>query len=201
MSTHNVSNGKAIVQLQTPNPKPKRRDKPTSHANHSNRLYRWIKHVFVWLPAYRRAFNPTCLSAITQAVKQCEEGTDVQVCVMVEHTLPLSYIHKRLSCRDRATTLFGKHRVWDTAHNTGVLIYLNWVEHAVEIIADRALANAIAQNQWNAWAVQLQAACARSQYQAGVLGVLQAMHPVFAKVLPTQHATMHNALDDAPIVL
>ena len=35
--------------------------------------------------------------------------------------------------------MFGKLRVWDTAHNNGVLIYLLLAEHAIEIVADRGL--------------------------------------------------------------
>ncbi len=38
--------------------------------------------------------------------------------------------------------MFGKLRVWDTEQNNGVLIYLLLAEHAIEIVADRGLAQA-----------------------------------------------------------
>ena len=46
--------------------------------------------------------------------------------------------HARI-IRQRALTLFGKLRVWDTEHNNGVLIYLLLAERAIEIVADRGV--------------------------------------------------------------
>ena len=40
--------------------------------------------------------------------------------------------------RERALQVFSEQGIWDTEENTGVLIYLLWADHAVEIIADRA---------------------------------------------------------------
>ena len=42
--------------------------------------------------------------------------------------------------RERAIALFGELRVWDTEHNTGVLIYLLLADRDVEIVADRGVA-------------------------------------------------------------
>ena len=47
------------------------------------------------------------------------------------------YLWRGATARERAVTLFGKLRVWDTEHNNGVLIYLLLAEHAIEIVADR----------------------------------------------------------------
>ena len=59
--------------------------------------------------------------------------------------------------RERAITLFGKLRVWDTEHNNGVLIYLLLAEHAIEIVADRGIDSRVSDARvggaWrNAWA-------------------------------------------------
>lgn len=169
------------------------------------RLKRFIQHTFVWRLNYKRAFNDTCLSAVQTAVKACEANSDTQVCVIAEHTLPYSYIHRQLTAYDRALTLFGKHRVWDTAHNTGVLIYINWVEHSVQIIADRGLLGAVVQDQWDAWASRIRSACASGQYQTGLIDTVNDMALVFAKVMPREpHAASHahqNTVGDMPIVL
>lgn len=45
-------------------------------------------------------------------------------------------------------TLFGKLRVWDTEQNNGVLIYLLLADHAIEVVADRGLARAVAPREW-----------------------------------------------------
>ncbi len=167
---------------------------------------RFVNHTLVWRPSYKRCFNAACLSAITAAVQRCEANTGAQVCVIAEHTLPYSYLRKRLAVRDRALTLFGKHRVWDTEHNTGVLIYVNWVERTVEIVADRGIAHRVPQGLWDDWAQQLRHAFASKQFQAGIVAVIDAMRPVFATVLPrtagqSTRVLPINSVDDAPIVL
>ncbi len=167
---------------------------------------RFIKHTLVWRPSYKRSFSIECLSGISGAVKRCEFSSAAQICVIAEHTLPYSYLGKRLTVRDRAITLFGKHRVWDTEHNAGVMIYVNWVERAVEIVADRGIASRVPQLQWDDWAMQLHDAFAHQQFQAGIVDVIDAMRPVFAAALPRaagQQATgtHSNSVDDAPIVL
>lgn len=167
---------------------------------------RFVDHTLVWRPNYKRSFNASCLHAITAAVQRCEASTDVQVCVIAEHTLPYSYLRKRLAVRDRAITLFGKHRVWDTEHNAGVLIYVNWVERTVEIVADRGIAHRVPQAQWDGWAQQLRHAFANKQFETGIVGVIDAMRPVFTTALPRtggqRNTGAHsNSVDDAPIVL
>jgi uncharacterized membrane protein len=74
---------------------------------------------------------------------------EIRVCV--EAGLPLSYLWRGATARERAVTMFGKLRVWDTEHNNGVLIYLLLAEHAIEIVADRGLARHVPQAQWEAW--------------------------------------------------
>jgi uncharacterized membrane protein len=169
-------------------------------------LCRFVNHTLVWRPSYKRTFSAACLGAITSAVRRCEASSKAQVCVIAEHTLPYSYLRKRLAVRDRAIMLFGKHRVWDTDHNTGVLIYVNWVERTVEIVADRGIAFRVPQSQWDAWAQQLRTAFANQQFQAGIIAVIDAMRPVFAAALPRaadQHGSglQSDSVDDAPIVL
>ena len=163
--------------------------------------YRLLSHTLVWRPSYKRMFNAQCLSNIAQSVKRCEASTQVQVCVITEQTLPYSYLFKRLSTRQRAITLFGKHRVWDTALNSGVLIYVNMVEHAVELVADRGIAPLIEQTQWDAWAQQLNAACAKQQFESGLMAVIHSMCPVFERTLPKKTVRPDDELPNAPIVL
>jgi uncharacterized membrane protein len=168
---------------------------------HACFVCRWMDHTFVWRPSYKRIFNTECLANITQAVQRCESGSDVEVCVIAEQTLPFSYLRRNLAVRERAIMLFGKHRVWDTEGNTGVLIYVNMVERSVELVADRGIANKLPQSQWDDWASQLNVAFARDEYQSGLVHVVNKMGLVFAKTLPRTRQQRLNTVADAPIVL
>ncbi len=170
---------------------------------HSCLFCRWMDHTLVWRPAYKRIFNASCLTSITQAVQRCESRSQVQICVIAEQTLPYSYLRKQLAVRERAITLFGKHRVWDTEANCGVLIYVNMVERGVEIVADRGVAPLIAAQQWRAWALQLNHAFSKNEHQSGLVHVIDDMAPHFASALPVNISVKAaaNSLADAPIVL
>jgi uncharacterized membrane protein len=165
------------------------------------KLCRWWSHTFVWRPAYKRVFNTECLAGITQAVQRCEFSSDAEICVIAEQTLPFSYLRRNLAVRERAIMLFGKHRVWDTEGNTGVLIYVNMAERSVELVADRGIAHSVLQSQWDDWANQLNAAFARNEYQNGLVHVVNQMGGVFVKTLPRTGQQRLNAVDDTPIVL
>ena len=41
--------------------------------------------------------------------------------------------------RERALDIFSQLRIWDTAHNNGVLIYLLLADRDFEIVADRGI--------------------------------------------------------------
>jgi uncharacterized membrane protein len=168
------------------------------------KLCRIVNHTLVWRPSYLRAFNAACLAAIERAIHTSERSNQVELCVIAEHTLPYSYLRRNAPVSERAIMLFGKHRVWDTAHNTGVLIYINYVEHAVEIVADRLPASLIEQSQWNAWVALLKQHFAQQQFESGLLQVITQMTAVFDKVLPKQtvHAVGNqNQMSNTPIIL
>ena len=78
-------------------------------------------------------------------------------------------------------------RTWDTEHNNGVLIYLLLAEHAIEVIADRAAAQAIPQSSWDALVQDMQQAF---QQQAYADGMAQALERVTA--LMVAHCSAHH---------
>jgi uncharacterized membrane protein len=79
----------------------------------------------------------------------------------------MSYLWRGLTARDRAITMFGKLRVWDTARNNGVLIYLLLAEHAIEIVADRGLNEHVGTEQWRAIVDGMREAFRARRYEEG----------------------------------
>ena len=53
-----------------------------------------------------------------------------------------------MQARDRAHDAFGRLRLWDTAANNGVLVYLLLADHRIEIVADRGLSGLVSDAQW-----------------------------------------------------
>lgn len=104
--------------------------------------HRWSEN------AVAHAFPAQVLQHLEQQVAHSERLHTGQIRLCVEGGLPYSYIWRDASARERAIGLFGKLRTWDTEHNNGVLIYLLLADHAIEIIADRALARAVPEATW-----------------------------------------------------
>ena len=58
--------------------------------------------------------------------------------------------------RERAHEVFAHLRVWDTEHNSGVLIYVLLADHAIEIVADRGIAAKVGESEWKSICEQMQ---------------------------------------------
>lgn len=149
------------------------------------------------------AFPPAVLQRLEQAVTRSEAQHTGQIRLCVEGGLPYSYIWRDATARDRAVGLFGKLRIWDTEDNNGVLIYLLLAEHAIEVIADRALTRAVPQSDWDEVVYDMQQAFQQAAYAQGMQQALdrvsQLMCTHFPKgTLPTTDE--HNPLPDAPVV-
>ncbi len=114
------------------------------------RLRRILKHRWLDETDAARALGPEALQRLEARVAASEQRHSGEVRLCVETGLPLSYLWRDATPRQRAVTLFGKLRVWDTEHNNGVLIYLLLAEHAIEIVADRGLKARVPDAEWKA---------------------------------------------------
>ena len=167
-----------------------------------NRLTRLLKHRLWDERDARRALPAAALDRLQARVASSEGRHSGEIRLVVEAGLPLSYLRQGLSARDRAITLFGKLRVWDTEHNNGVLVYLLLAEHAIEIVADRGLDRRVPPAEWQALIAPM-----RQAFQAGRFedGLNQAIDALNAKLL--QHfalapgQTNPNELPDRATVL
>ena len=97
--------------------------------------------------------------------------------------------------------LFSKYRVWDTAQNNGVLIYLLMAEHAIEIVTDRGLARHVPPEDWQDVINQMSQCFRQLRYEEGLL---QAINVVSSRLVRhftrTAESACNNELPDEPIV-
>jgi uncharacterized membrane protein len=95
------------------------------------------KHLIEHRWRVRRIFTPQVLGQIEQAIKVGEATHSGQVRFVVEGALDGAALFRDQPARERALDIFSHLRIWDTAHNNGVLIYLLLADRDVEIVADR----------------------------------------------------------------
>lgn len=150
---------------------------------------RWIKHSF-YLKTSKRLFSAEQQAQIAQAIAHAENGHRGEIQVIIEASLPSDTAYQ-YDTLQRAQYLFGKYRVWDTAQNSGLLIYLNLCAHQVELVADRGIDQAVATQCWENICQSMLPHFKEKQFTTGLCVAIGAL----GEVLKNFYA--HDADDDA----
>lgn len=93
--------------------------------------------------------------------------------------------------------VFSWLRLWDTAGNNGVLIYVLLADHAVEIIADRGLEDSAAP-EWLAACRAMEQEFAKGDYERGAVAGIAAVGQLIARRFP---AVDRNEQPNTPVLL
>ena len=163
--------------------------------------FRLLKHRLHDESDARRVLSKDALARIEARVAASEQHHSGEIRVVVEAGLPLSYLRRGASPRDRAIALFGKLGVWDTERNNGVLIYLLIAEHAIEIVADRGLNRHVAASEWAGIAEAMKNAFRNGEFESGLLRAVDAVDALLVRHFARQAGDSDvNELPDAPLV-
>ncbi len=161
---------------------------------------RVFRHLLLprWL--IRRAFPMAALDRIVAAVKASVARHDAELRVCIEGGLDLLELLAGQSARARAADVFGLLRVWDTAHNSGVLIYLQLADRRVEILADRGISRAVPEATWRQICAGIEQACANGRHAEGVLEAVERITVLLEQHCPARESNP-NELPNRPRVL
>ena len=163
-------------------------------------LWRLLRHRWVDEAALSRALPPEALARLQARVSTGEAQHSGEVRLCVEAGLPWSYISRRASARERAISVFGKLRVWDTEHNNGVLIYLLLAERQIEVVADRGITRFVPQAKWDELVATLQAALRNGQFEAGLQQAVDAVNALLHQHFALAKGQVNpNELSDVPV--
>jgi len=163
-------------------------------------ITRIARHLLAHHWRVRRIFPPDVLDRITQATRAGEATHAGQVRFVVEGALDGSALFRNQPARARALDLFSHLRIWDTAHNNGVLIYLLLADRDVEIIADRGIDAQVGAAGWETICRAMEAEFRQGQFERGVIDGIAAVSRQLAKHFPPQGGS-RNELPDQPVVM
>jgi uncharacterized membrane protein len=158
------------------------------------------KHLIAHHWRVRRIFTQGVLASIEQAIKTAETGHCGQIRFVVEGALDGAPLFKGQSARERALDIFSQLRIWDTAHNNGVLIYLLLADRKVEIVADRGIDAKVGAAGWAEICAAMQAEFNQAHFEAGVIIGIEAVSRQLAQYFPNS-GRRNNELPDAPVVI
>jgi uncharacterized membrane protein len=151
-----------------------------------------------WILRWR--YPAPVLARITARIAELERAHPGEVRFAVEHALELGDLISGITPRERALELFGLLRVWDTEYNNGVLIYVLHAEHAVEIVADRGIARAVPQAEWDALCRRVETDFRAGRHADAALAAVDGAAQLLQRYSPAPAAT-RNELPDQPLLL
>jgi uncharacterized membrane protein len=168
------------------------------------RLIRLFKHR--WTDDATRTLSTETLQRLQTLIATSEALHSGEIRICVEAGLPNSYLLRADSTanllRQRALAQVGRLRVWDTAQNNGVLIYLCLAEHAIELVADRGINQHVGIDAWAAMVNRLGTALAAGQFEQGLVQSIQEVSAVLTQHFALQSRERNpNELPDAPVLI
>jgi uncharacterized membrane protein len=158
------------------------------------------KHLIEHRWRARRVFPSKVLNRIEQAIKTGEATHSGQVRFVVEGALDGAPLLRDQPVRERALDMFSHLRIWDTAHNNGVLIYLLLADRDVEIVADRGINARVGAQGWAKICGEMEADFKAGRFEAGVIKGIEAVSKELATYFP-RTGPNPNELPDKPVVI
>jgi uncharacterized membrane protein len=163
-------------------------------------LRRILRHLATSTTHVRRAFPATALHSIEQAIAASETMHAGEIRFVVEAALDGLPLLRGQTARDRAIELFARLHVWDTADNTGVLIYMLLADRRVEIVADRGIHAKAGADVWSVICRDMEARFAAGDFGGGAVAGIEAVTHLVTRHFPPAPGD-RNELPDAPLVL
>lgn len=165
-------------------------------------LKRIVRHLSMPPWRVRRSFPEAALHAIEQAVRDSEQQHTGQICVAIEGALDGLSLLRGQTANERAVELFSQLRVWDTADNNGVLIYLLLADRDVEIVADRGIHQRVGAAGWEQVCQSMESQLRSGDLSGGVLSGIRAVGAYLAAHFPLSAGTTRpDGLSDRPAIL
>lgn len=159
---------------------------------------RALRHLATPAWVVSKAFPSEALTKIEAAIAATEQTHGGEIRFAVEGNLSARELWGGELARERALEVFAQLGVWDTDANNGVLIYVLWADHDVEIVADRGFNGKVTNDEWAAVCKDMEA---RFKAHDPVGAILEGVREVGALIARHFPATDRNELPNRPVVL
>jgi len=164
-------------------------------------VFRCLKHIFSGPWLVRLAFPKPSLQAIEAAIGRSETSHLGEIRFVVESALEVGELLHGVTPRQRALEVFSQCRVWDTEHNTGVLIYLLLADRDVEIVADRGIHARVGEAVWARICQNMELQFRAGRFEPGVIDGIQQITVQLQQYFPVSGVENPNEILNAPIIL
>jgi len=166
----------------------------------AGKISRLMNHLGTGAGVVHRWFDRDAMKRIAEAIAAAERGHAGEIRFAVEAALSLRKLRQHRNARSRALDMFSQLRVWDTEANTGVLLYLLWADHGIEIVADRGIAALVPASEWETVCAQVRDGMRSGNPVDAVIAGITRIGELLRAALPARESTPDELPDD-PVLL
>lgn len=163
-------------------------------------IIRFFKHLFAAHWQISQRFPKHSMNAIETAILESERLHMGELRFVVESGLEWPDLFAGIQSRERALQIFSQLHVWDTEHNSGVLIYLLLADHRVEIVADRGINSRVDKSAWISICQDMECQFRTGHFESGVLLGISTITALLQQHFPAQDHNP-NDLPNRPTVI
>lgn len=163
-------------------------------------MLRICKHLLTGRWQVTRHFPASSMANIEAAIQRSESLHMGELRFAVEAGLDVRELLHGITPRQRAIEVFSQLRIWDTEHNSGVLIYLLLADRRVEIIADRGIHAEVGDESWASICREMEMHFRAGEFERGVLKGITAISGLLQQHFPA-HGAHADELSNKPVVL
>lgn len=163
-------------------------------------IKRWCRHLCTLPSAVKMHFSNDAIQRIEAAIANSEMLHLGEIRFAVEAKLSLLELMTKKTAKQRALEVFSELKVWDTAQNNGVLIYLLLADHDFEILADRGIHQHVGSAGWEQITHRMELMFRQGQFEAGVIYGISKISEHLIQYYPAKGEN-HNELPNAPVIL
>lgn len=164
-------------------------------------IQRFFRHIISTPWSVGRHFPGVAVHNIEMAIKQSEKMHAGEIRFVVEaHLHPMEILYGKTP-RKRALELFSQLGIWDTEHNTGVLLYLLLADRDIEIVADRGIHQYVGNDGWEVICKEIEKQFRNGAFEAGTLYGVNQITQRLQQHFPSDGRAGKNELPDKPLVL
>ena len=164
------------------------------------KLRRLARHLLSFRSRLGRGFDASTRRAIQEAVEASERTHRGEIRFAVESRLDAASVWSAKTARERALELFAGLRMWDTAENSGILVYVLLADRRVEIVADRGYAGGVTEEQWREICHTIEGAYGEGRFREGSVEGVHACARHAVRLFPSEGSDA-NELADEVVVL
>jgi uncharacterized membrane protein len=158
------------------------------------------RHLGTTRGSVARAFSTSTLAAIEQAIRASELTHSAEIRFVLEPALAVGELWAGLTPRARALQLFASLDVWDTQFNNGVLVYVLFADHAIEIVADRGFSTRVDAADWRALCALAEGEYRAGSFEAGSVRMIEQLGALAGRHFPPQARDL-DELPNTPLIL